>query len=123
MVKTKTSIFCQRMKVDVQHLMNLLHLLESWNQSEDDFDELMLEAGQDVIERIDCTLRDCMSLSTSEWSVLFNAQKALIEAKREALAEAKPEAKPEANAEDFPPAGDDTDMLEDFAVTGCKDGE
>ncbi len=119
MVKTKTSIFCQRMKVDVQHLMNLLHLLESWNQSEDDFDELMLEAGQDVIERIDCTLKDCMSLSTSEWSALYNAQKALIEAKREALTEAKPEA----NAEGFPPAADDTDMPEDFAVTGCKDGE
>ncbi len=115
MVKTKTSIFCQRMKVDVQHLMNLMRLLEVWNQSEDDFDELMLEAGQDVIERIDCTLKDCMSLSTSEWSALYNAQKALIEAKREALTEA--------NAEDFAPAGDDTDMLEDFAVTGCKDGE
>ncbi len=115
MVKTKTSIFCQRMKVDVQHLMNLMRLLEVWNQSEDDFDELMLEAGQDVIERINCTLKDCMSLSTSEWSALYNAQKALIEAKREALAEA--------NAEDFAPAGDDTDMLEDFAVTGCKDGE
>lgn len=115
MVKTKTSIFCQRMNVDVQHLMNLLRLLEDWNQSEDDFDELMLEAGQDVIERIDNTLKDCMSLSTSEWSALYNAQKALIEAKREA--------KPEANAEDFPPAGDDTDMPEDFTVTGCKDGE
>lgn len=115
MVKTKTSIFCQRMNVDVQHLMDLMHLLESWNQSEDDFDELMLEAGQDLIERIDNTLKDCMSLSTSEWSALYNAQKALIEAKREALAEA--------NAEDFPPAADDTDMPEDFAVTGCKDGE
>ena len=119
MVKTKTSIFCQRMKVDVQHLMNLMHLLESWNQSEDDFDELMLEAGQDVIERIDCTLKDCMSLSTSEWSALYNAQKALIKAK----SMAKPEAKPEALSEDFAPAGDDTDMPEDFAVTGCKDGE
>ena len=119
MVKTKTSIFCQRMNVDVQHLQHLLRLLERWNQSEDDFDELMLEAGQDVIERIDNTLKDCMSLSTSEWSALYNAQKALIEAKREALAEAKPEA----NAEDFAPAGDDTDMPEDFAVTGCKDGE
>lgn len=119
MVKTKTSIFCQRMKVDVQHLMNLLHLLESWNQSEDDFDELMLEAGQDIIERIDCTLKDCMSLSTSEWSALYNAQKALIKAK----SMANPEAKPEALNEDFAPAGDDTDMPEDFAITGCKDGE
>ena len=119
MVKTKTSIFCQRMKVDVQHLMNLLHLLESWNQSEDDFDELMLEAGQDIIERIDCTLKDCMSLSTSEWSALYNAQKALIKAK----SMANPEAKPDALNEDFAPAGDDTDMPEDFAITGCKDGE
>lgn len=115
MVKTKTSIFCQRMNADIQHLMNLLRLLEGWNQSEDDFDELMLEAGQDIIERIDCTLKDCMSLSTSEWSALYNAQKALIKAKSIA--------NPEASAEDFPPAGDDTDMPEDFAVTGCKDGE
>lgn len=115
MVKTKTAIFCQRMKADIQHLMNLLRLLEGWNQSEDDFDELMLEAGQDVIERIDCTLKDCMSLSTSEWSALYNAQKALIAT--------KPKTNPEANAEDFAPAGDDTDMPEDFAVTGCKDGE
>lgn len=119
MVKTKTSIFCQRMKVDVQHLMNLLRLLEVWNQDEDNFDELMLEEGQDVIERIDNVLKDCMSLSTSEWSALYNAQKALIEAKREA----KPEANAEALIEDFPPAGDDTDMPEDFAITGCKDGE
>lgn len=103
------------MNADIQHLMNLLRLLEGWNQSEDDFDELMLEAGQDIIERIDCTLKDCMSLSTSEWSALYNAQKALIKAKSIA--------NPEASAEDFPPAGDDTDMPEDFAVTGCKDGE
>ena len=107
------------MKVDVQHLMNLLHLLESWNQSEDDFDELMLEAGQDIIERIDCTLKDCMSLSTSEWSALYNAQKALIKAK----SMANPEANPEALSENFAPAGDNTDMPEDFAVTGFKDGE
>lgn len=119
MVKTKTAIFCQRMNADIQHLMNLLRLLEGWNQSEDDFDELMLEAGQDIIERIDCTLKDCMSLSTSEWSALYNAQKALIAAKPMT----NPEAKPEANAEDFAPAGDDTDMPEDFAFTGCKDGE
>lgn len=119
MVKTKTAIFCQRIKVDVQHLMNLLHLLEVWNQDEDNFDELMLEAGQDVIERIDNTLKDCMSLSTSEWSALYNAQKALIKAK----SMANPEAKPEALNEDFAPVGDDTDMPKDFAITGCKDGE
>lgn len=119
MVKTKTSVFCQRMKVDVQHLMNLMHLLESWNQSEDDFDELMLDAGQDIIERVDSTLRDMQSLSSRQWSALYDAQKALTETK----SMANPEAKPEALSEDFAPAGDDTDMPEDFAVTGCKDGE
>lgn len=119
MVKTKTSVFCQRMKVDVQHLMNLLHLLESWNQSEDDFDELMLEAGQDIIERVDSTLRDMQSLSSRQWSALYDAQKALTETK----SMANPESKPEALNEVAAPAGDDTDMPEDFAITGCKDGE
>lgn len=109
MVKTKTSIFCQRMKVDAQHLMNLLHLLESWNQSEDEFDELMLEAGLDVIDRIDNTLRDMQSLSSREWSTLYNAKRAPAE--------------PKASTEAVAPAAEDTDMLEDFAITGCKDGE
>lgn len=80
MVKTKTSIYCQRMNIDAQHLMHLLRLLEVWYQSEDNFDELMLDAGQDVIDRINNVLRDMQSLSTSEWSALFNAQQALIKA-------------------------------------------
>ena len=78
MVKTKTSIYCQRMNVDAQHLMHLLRLLEVWYQSEDNFDELMLEAGQDVIECLNSVLSDMQSLSTREWSALFNAQQALI---------------------------------------------
>ena len=81
----------------------------------DDIDELMLDAGQDVIERVDNALKDMQSLSSRQWSALYNAQKALIAT--------KPKTNPEANAEDFAPAGDDTDMPEDFAVTGCKDGE
>ena len=111
MIRTKTAIFCQRMNADIQHLIQLLRLLEVWNQSEDDFDTLMLDAGQDVIERVDATLRDMQSLSTREWNALYNAQQAAATAKTEAL------------AEEIPPAGDDSDMPEDFAITGCKDGE
>lgn len=109
MVKTKTSIFCQRLNVDVQHLMHLQRLLEVWNQSEDEFDELMLEAGLDVINRIDDVLRDMQSLKIREWSALFNAQQAL--------------AKPEISTEAVAPVADDSDMPEDFAVAGCKEGE
>lgn len=117
MVKTKTSIFCQRLNVDVQHLMHLQRLLEVWNQSEDEFDELMLEAGLDVIDRIDNVLRDMQSLSSREWSTLYNAQQAPAEPK------SRSEAKPEASTEAVALAAGDSDMPEDFAVTGCKEGE
>lgn len=113
MVKTKTSIFCQRMNIDAQHLMHLLLLLEGWNQSEDDFDELMLDAGQDLIERVNSVLSDMQSLSTSEWSALFNAQQALIKA--------------EAKTEDVAPAADSSGMPSDGAGMpkdgACKEAE
>lgn len=109
MVKTKTSIFCQRLNADVQHLMHLQRLLEVWNQSEDEFDDLMLEAGLDVIDRIDNVLRDMQSLSSREWSTLYNAQQAPAE--------------PKTTTETVAPAADDSDMSEDFAITGCKEGE
>ena len=117
MIRTKTAIFCQRMDADVQHLMQLLRLLEVWNQSVDDIDELMLDAGQDVIERVDNALKDMQSLSSRQWSALYNAQQELAD---------KPKTKKfevEVLSEVAGPAGDDTDMPEDFAITGCKDGE
>lgn len=108
MIRTKTSAFCQKLTLELRSVIAQKELLESWNMDEALIDD-MLDEYKSLVNRMQAIIREMDNLCTDEWSAIYQEQQEL--------------AKAEALSEDFAPAGDDTDMPEDFAITGCKDGE
>lgn len=108
MIRTKTSAFCQKLTLELRSVIAQKELLESWNMDEALIDD-MLDEYKSLVNRMQAIIREMDNLCTDEWSAIYQEQQEL--------------AKPEALNEDFAPVGDDTDMPEDFAITGCKDGE
>lgn len=72
MIRTKTQIFIQRLKLEMQSLSKYADLLERWNE-DDNQDEVLLEAELDVIDRIGATLKEMRELQSHEWSVMYKA--------------------------------------------------
>ena len=108
MIRTKTSAFCQKLTLELRSVIAQKELLESWNMDEALIDD-MLDEYKSLVNRMQAIIREMDNLCTDEWSAIYQEQQEL--------------AKAEALSEDFAPAGDDTDMPESFAITGCKDGE
>lgn len=108
MIRTKTSAFCQKLTLELRSVIAQKELLERWNMDKTLIDD-MLDEYKSLVNRMQAIIREMDNLCTDEWSAIYQEQQEL--------------AKAEALSEDFAPAGDDTDMPEDFAVTGCKDGE
>lgn len=72
MIRTKTQIFIQRLKLEMQSLHEYAALLERWNE-DDNQDEVLQEAKLDVIDRIGATLKEMRELQSHEWSVMYKA--------------------------------------------------
>ena len=72
MTRTKTQIFIQRLKLEMQSLREYAALLERWNE-DDNQDEVLQEAALDVIDRIGATLKEMRELQSHEWSVMYKA--------------------------------------------------
>ncbi len=108
MIRTKTHIFIQRLNLEMQSLREYAALLERWNEDEALIDD-MLDEYKNLVSRMQAIIREMNSLCTDEWSAIYQEQQEL--------------AKLEVLTEDFPPAGNNSDMPEDFAVTGCKKAE
>lgn len=72
MIRTKTQIFIQRLKLEMQSMSKYADLLECWNE-DDNQDEVMQEAELDVIDRIGVTLKEMRELQSHEWSVMYKA--------------------------------------------------
>ena len=72
MIRTKTEIFLQRLKLETQSLSKYADLLERWNE-DDNQDEVLQEAKLDVIDRIGATLKEMRELQSHEWSVMYKA--------------------------------------------------
>lgn len=72
MIRTKTQIFIQRLKLEMQSLHEYAALLERWNE-DDNQDEVLLEAELNVIDRIGSTIKEMRELQSHEWSVMYKA--------------------------------------------------
>ena len=72
MIRTKTQIFIQRFKLELQNQHEYLALLERWNE-DDNQDEVLQEAELDVIDRIGSTIKEMRELQSHEWSVMYKA--------------------------------------------------
>lgn len=72
MIRTKTQIFIQRLKLEMQSLREYAALLERWNE-DDNQDEVLLEAELDVIDRIGATLKEMRELQSHEWAAMYKA--------------------------------------------------
>lgn len=108
MIRTKTSAFCQKLELELRSVIAQKELLERWNMDEALIDD-MLDEYKSLVSRMQAIIREMNNLCTDEWSAIYQEQQALAEL--------------EALTEDLPPAGNNSDMPEDFAVTGCKEAE
>lgn len=72
MIRTKTQFFIQRLNLEMHNLREYAGLLEHWNTN-DEQDEVLLEAELDVIARIGATLKEMRELQSHEWSVMYKA--------------------------------------------------
>lgn len=72
MIRTKTHIFIQRLNLEMQSLREYAALLERWNTN-DEQDEVLLEAELDIIDRIGSTIKELRELQSHEWSVMYKA--------------------------------------------------
>lgn len=72
MIRTKTQFFIQRLNLEMHNLREYAGLLEHWNTN-DEQDEVLLEAELDVIDRIGATLKEMRELQSHEWSVMYKA--------------------------------------------------
>ena len=72
MIRTKTHIFIQRLNLEMQSLREYAALLEHWNTN-DEPDEVLLEAELNVIDRIGSTIKEMRELQSHEWSVMYKA--------------------------------------------------
>ncbi len=78
MIKTKTEIFCQRLRLEIQCLCEYTALLERWNE-DDEQDEVMLDAEYDVVTRIGDTIKEMSKLQSAQWSAVYDALEAAAE--------------------------------------------
>lgn len=90
MIRTKTQFFIQRLNLEMHNLREYAGLLEHWNTN-DEQDEVLLEAELDVIDRIGATLKEMRELQSHEWSVMY---KALQDSAEKNAADPKPEPTP-----------------------------
>lgn len=90
MIRTKTQIFIQRLKLEMQSMSKYADLLECWNE-DDNQDEVMQEAKLDVIDRIGSTLNEMRELQSHEWAATY---KALQDSAEKTAADPKPEPTP-----------------------------
>lgn len=88
MIKTKTEMFAQRMRLELNALTQQLDLLERWNE-DDDQDEIMLDLERRLLERLDKNLNEMKNLQTSEWNDLFDAKQEILKAKAENTTESE----------------------------------
>lgn len=72
MIRTKTQFFIQRLNLEMHNLREYAGLLEHWNTN-DEQDEVLLEAELDVIDRIGATLKEMRELQSHEWSAMYKA--------------------------------------------------
>lgn len=72
MIRTKTHIFIQRLNLEMQSLSKYADLLERWNTN-DEQDEVLLEAELEIIDRIGSTIKEMRELQSHEWSVMYKA--------------------------------------------------
>ena len=72
MIRTKTHIFIQRLNLEMQSLSKYADLLERWNTN-DEQDEVLLEAELEIIVRIGSTIKEMRELQSHEWSVMYKA--------------------------------------------------
>ena len=75
MIRTKTHIFIQRLNLEMQSLSNYADLLERWNTN-DEQDEVLLEAELEIIDRIGSTIKEMRELQSHERSVMYKALQA-----------------------------------------------
>lgn len=120
MIRTKTQIFIQRFNIELQSLHCYVNLMQRWND-EDVQDELMLDAALDVVNRIGELTKEISSLQSHEWSALYNELEAVREAEK--VKSAGYDASSADSAACISLTTADTDMPEDFAITGCKEVE
>lgn len=90
MIRTKTQIFIQRLNLEIQSLREYAALLEHWNTN-DEQDEVLLEAELEIIDRIGSTIKEMRELQSHEWSVMY---KALQDSAGKSAADPKPEPTP-----------------------------
>lgn len=90
MIRTKTHIFIQRLNLEMHNLREYAGLLEHWNTN-DEQDEVLLEAELDIIDRIGSTIKELRELQSHEWSVMY---KALQDSAEKTAADPKPEPTP-----------------------------
>lgn len=72
MIRTKTQIFIQPLSLEMHNLREYAGLLEHWNTN-DEPDEVLLEAELNVIDRIGSTIKEMRELQSHEWSVMYKA--------------------------------------------------
>lgn len=72
MIRTKTQIFIQRLNLEMHNLREYAGLLERWNTN-DEQDEVLLEAELEVIDRIGSTIKELRELQSHEWSAMYKA--------------------------------------------------
>lgn len=72
MIRTKTQIFIQRLSLEMHNLREYAGLLEHWNTN-DEPDEVLLEAELEVIDRIGATLKEMRELQSHAWSAMYKA--------------------------------------------------
>ncbi len=90
MIRTKTQFFIQRLNIEMHNLREYAGLLEHWNTN-DEQDEVLLEAELDIIDRIGSTIKELRELQSHEWSVMY---KALQDSAEKTAADPKPEPTP-----------------------------
>lgn len=75
MIRTKTAIFCDRLKIEMNIMEQLREMLIDWNEA--DQDEVMLDAKMDVVNRMGDIVKEMRNLQSHQWTAVYEAQKAL----------------------------------------------
>lgn len=89
MIRTKTAIFCQRMRLELNALTQQVALMDRWNV-EDDQDEVMLEAELAVISHTEKIIDEMKDIINREWDGLYTAKKSLVPVIEKEVAEHEP---------------------------------
>lgn len=81
MIRTQTEMFAQRMRLTLNTLTQQVDLLERWNE-DDNQDEIMLKAEEQLLNCINDTLDEMKKLQSYEWSALYEAEQKVLKAKQ-----------------------------------------